>query len=304
MKKYIIIFMILILSKILYCEGEILKVEFDFLKNCNFVYEYKGVNSYILKGITNQKVETTGEIFLKVNDFNDKNIYCTVRYKNFITNDPLFDNICLRKFSSDFEKIDIEVILNEKGAYIGLKNYEEVRNKLLEYIEEDFKNNMDLKIRKIKDEIIENVNNKELFQATYVLEPLIIFNIYGIEINIQNKYTYDAMLPNMLEGENFPAKIEISCIDYDEEKQSSIIFLKSIPEKKEYNRILKESIKNKTGKIIKDSDLKDFEIDLEYIFEYDMKNKIISKITTKKLATSSFDMKNDESTMSLKRGIK
>ena len=32
MKKYIIIFMILILSKILYCEGEILKVEFDFLK--------------------------------------------------------------------------------------------------------------------------------------------------------------------------------------------------------------------------------------------------------------------------------
>ena len=33
-------------------------------------------------------------------------------------------------------------------------------------------------------------------------------------------------------------------------------------------------------------------------------DKIISKITTKKLATSSFDMKNDESIMSLKRGIK
>lgn len=129
----------------------------------------------------------------------------------------------------DFKSLDVIINTDELGAFIGIENWKEVSDQLVQLSNKLIDNLISSGVMTVKDKdkYLENLltaitSQEAIEQLTFQELQLMLFP-FGAELPTKNSLKYEELLPNLIGGDPLRADSEISIEDIDEEETTCTV---------------------------------------------------------------------------------
>ncbi len=252
----------------------------------NRILEVEQAYEYYVNNELKKEKRTTYEAHVKVINETDKSYTIEWTNKNIQTSED--ENPITKNIVKITEGLKMTYKTDELGVFIGLVNWEEIRDYLNDILDKRLKeSNNDPQVATVSNQIRSIYQTKESIEQTAIKDIQLFHSPYGGEFILNEKLTFETQLPNVLGGEPFPANMTIELTDLKPKEDYCKLTISQQIDKKKGSALIYDFLKRMTNAMGNsmpiDQDLPAFEITDNNEFKVELITGWLTRAYSKRL---------------------
>lgn len=191
------------------------------------------------------------------------------------------------------EGLEVKFLIDDKGVFQEITNYEECKahfEKTNRRIYENSPNKMSAdEIENYMELIAPTMVNADVLVGTYCPEIMLHFRMFGMKAKLDSVSIYESEIENSFGGRNFKSQESIALDTIYTDEGIATISIKNEVSKGEFDKIIKESLGDKSlgdKKPFKDAEIPKMDLVIRSLYNYDYNNQILKESYFEKTITN------------------